>query len=72
MRKLAYVLFIIVGTAMIILAVWLDTRDGVPTTTRGEQPFEVVLTGGIGIALLGNGVYRLWRDIKRDNEDRRS
>ena len=70
MNRWMYLVLILAGVAMIALAVWLDFRDGSPTTTRGDQPIEVVIAGGFGIALLGNGLYRLWKSLKRDNDSR--
>ena len=36
---------------------------------KGDQPFEVVLTGGLGIAALGNGLYRFWKSFKNRDQD---
>lgn len=56
---------IVAGAGLIALAVWLDVRDGVPTTRKGDQPLEVIAAGGAGIMLLGNGVVGVWRAYKR-------
>lgn len=55
----------VAGAVLIAVCVWLDVRDGVPTMQKGDQPFEVVLTGGLGMALLGNGVVRAWWVLRR-------
>ncbi len=49
------------GGALIALAIWLDVRDGVPTMRKGDHPWEVVIVGGLGIALLGSGLNAMWR-----------
>ncbi|UPL14762.1 hypothetical protein [Microbacterium galbinum] len=59
------------GVALLALAYWLDVRDGVPTLRKGDQPFEVVLTGGLGFAALGSGLYRFWKSFKSDDEQRK-
>lgn len=56
---------IILGVALIALAVWLDVRDGSPTMRMGDQSPEFVLVGGLGIALFGSGVAATWRAFKK-------
>lgn len=36
---------------------------------KGDQPFEVVLAGALGIAALGNGLCRFWKSFKNDDQD---
>ncbi|MFJ4253524.1 hypothetical protein [Microbacterium sp. NPDC090003] len=67
-RWLNFLLFV-AGIALLALSVWLDVRDGVPSMKKGDQPFEVVLTGALGIAALGNGLYRFWKSFKNDDQD---
>lgn len=65
MKGWLFLLMAVAGVALIALSVWLDVRDGVPTMRKGDQPFEVVLSGGVGIALLGNGLAGVWRALRR-------
>lgn len=65
MKGWLFLLMAVAGAALIALSVWLDVRDGVPTMRKGDQPFEVVLTGGLGVALLGNGLAGGWRALRR-------
>lgn len=65
MKGWLFLLMAVAGAALIALSVWLDVRDGVPTMRKGDQPFEVVLTGGLGVALLGNGLAGVWRALQR-------
>lgn len=44
------IIAIVAGVALLALAVWLDFRDGSPTMTKGDQPLEVVVAGGLGLA----------------------
>lgn len=70
MSRWLSLLLIVAGVALLSLAVWLDFRDGSPTMQKGDQPFEVVLLGGLGFAALVNGAYRFWRSFRRDDERR--
>lgn len=71
-RRSAYrwlnLLLFFAGVALMALAYWLDVRDGVPSTRREGQPFEVTVAGGLGIIALGNGLYRFWKSFKSDDE----
>ncbi|MFS0912120.1 hypothetical protein AB3M89_10040 [Microbacterium sp. 179-I 3D2 NHS] len=51
-----YAVAIAVGAILFATGVWLDVRDGMPTTQRGDQPTEVVLTMGLGCALFLSGI----------------
>lgn len=53
--------FALVGACLLALGIWLDFRDGSPTMQRGDQPLEVVVTAGIGLALLISGLIGTWR-----------
>jgi hypothetical protein len=68
-RWLYFCLFI-VGVTLFTLCIWLDFRDGSPTMMMGDQPFEVVITGGLGIAALLNGLFGFWKSFKSDDEHR--
>jgi hypothetical protein len=34
---------------------------------KGDAPLEVVIAGALGVAALGNGLYRFWRSFKKDD-----
>lgn len=72
MNRWVSALLIVIGVGLLVLMVWLDWRDGTPTMSKGDQPIEVVITGGLGIAALGNGAYHLWRSITRRGSDRKN
>lgn len=59
-----YLLMLVIGAALIAIGLWLDVRDGVPTTRKGDQPIEVVVALGVGIMLLGGGLVGIWRAYK--------
>lgn len=68
-----YIPTTILGAALIALGIWLDWRDGSPTMSRGDQPLEVVLAGGAGLALFLSGVFGGLRALRvrrasRDDE----
>lgn len=65
MKGWLFLLMAVAGAALIAHSVWLDVRDGVPTMRKGDPPFEVVLTGGLGVALLGNGLAGVWQGLRR-------
>lgn len=71
MNRWISILTIVAGVALLALAVWLDFRDGSPTMTKGDQPLEVIVSGGLGLASLGNGLYWLWRSFDHKKSDRR-
>lgn len=70
MNRWVDALLIFVGVGLLVLMVWFDWRDGTPTMSKGDQPFEVVLTGGLGLAALGSGVRNVWRGVRRKRSDR--
>lgn len=71
MNRLMWLLLALAGVALVVFAVWLDVHDGSPTMQKGDQPIEVVLTAGLGLAALGNGLYRFFRSFKHDNDEQR-
>jgi len=60
-----FLLMAVAGAALIALSVWLDVHDGIPSKQKGDEPLEVVLSGGVGVALLGNGLVRAWWALRR-------
>ncbi|WP_433585478.1 hypothetical protein [Microbacterium hydrocarbonoxydans] len=54
----------LLGVALLALVIWLDVRDGSPTMQKGTQPWEVVVTEGIGDSLLVSGLIGTWRTFK--------